>query len=463
MHVIHVPRISEEVIIMREKFSSEADGCAENRMLLSRRGFIGGSAALFSGTLLPEYVSANRREMDKRLLIVVLRGGVDGLSVIVPHGDSFYEEARQDLAIPTERLLLLDPFFGLHPSLQNLNALFASGEATIIPAAGLPVQTRSHFECQLCLESGLPSNSPSSVGWVNRLLSSLPRNADLRQRGAIAIGARPAIIAGPAPALSWSPTWFGPPDPNVLARIERMYHGGHPDLATSLANGIAAERLAGNAGEGIGANLTPLQIGFRGAGRLLGAAGGPQLAVLSVYGWDTHNSQGNLSGQIVNRLSDLDEAIGEFRQQFTTAAWQNTAVICVTEFGRAVQTNGTSGTDHGVGMPVILVGGALNGGIRGDWPGLEARLLLDNRDLRPTVDLRSVFKGTVRDLFGIPQSTLNNIIFPDSGSSAPPMNNLIREVAEPLRGRAVAAANVTRADAGSLQNIFSYRDAHGAR
>jgi len=448
---------------MCEQLLPEAEGCFENRLLLSRRTFIGGSATLFTGALLPEYVSANRRDTDKRLLIVVLRGGMDGISVVVPHGDPFYEEARRDLAIPTERLLHIDSFFGLHPALQNLSSFFASGEATIIPAAGLPVQTRSHFECQANLESGLPTNSPSSVGWVNRLLSSLPRAAALRQRGAISIGAHPAIIAGPAPVLSWSPTWFGALNHEILARIERMYHDGHPDLATSLVNGLAAERLAGGAGDGIGANLTPLQIGFRGAGRLLGVADGPQIAVLSVSGWDTHNSQGNLSGQIVNRLGGLDEALGEFRQQFTAEAWQNTAVICVTEFGRAVQANGTNGTDHGVGMPVIMVGGALNGGIRGDWPGLEAKLLLDRRDLRPTVDLRSVFKGLVRDLFGIQQSTLNNTIFPDSGSDAPPMNNLIREIVQPIRGRERPVENGLRARASSFQDIFTYRDAYGAR
>jgi uncharacterized protein (DUF1501 family) len=442
----------------------DTSGCSENNLLLSRRVFLGGTAALFTGALLsPGEAFANQRGSDPRLLIVILRGGLDGLSTIIPYGDSNYESYRGDLVIQRDRIERIGPFFGLHPAMRNLLRFYRAGNAALIPATGLPVRTRSHFECQANLENGLPGNLAGSTGWVNRLLATLPRNSRIVQRGGTTIGPVPQILAGPAPVLSWTPNWFGRPDSQVLSALERMYGaGGHGALSLALERGLQAEQIARGAAGQVGANLSPLETGFRGAARLLGAANGPRVAVLSASGWDTHNAQGNLSGQIANRLSALDAAFGAFRQEMSAAAWAETVVLCATEFGRSVFINGTSGTDHGVGMPVILLGGAVNGGLHGDWPGLERRALISGRDLRPTVDLRSVFKGVLRDHLGATPHSLNTVVFPESTISARPMNNLVRSTSatQSASGVSVVAAPASGPSA-ELRDLRAYRTVHG--
>ncbi len=163
--------------------------------------------------------------------------------------------------------------------------------------------------------------------------------------------------------------------------------------------------------------MSQLRKGFIGAARLMRAETGPRIAVLSVGGWDTHADQGTLTGQFNNRLLELDQALGDFKTEIG-AAWSKTVAICVTEFGRTVRVNGDRGTDHGQATVSLLVGGALKAGIFGDWPGLADNQLSDG-DLRPTVDLRAVFKGLLRDHLGVPQDTLENVVFPESAGFAP--------------------------------------------
>jgi uncharacterized protein (DUF1501 family) len=172
-------------------------------------------------------------------------------------------------------------------------------------------------------------------------------------------------------------------------------------------------------------NISQLRKGFRGAGRLLAAAEGPRIAVLCIDGWDTHVDQGGTTGIHADLLAELDLAIGDFRACIGTV-WPKTVMICATEFGRTVRTNGDEGTDHGVGTLTLLAGGAVNGGqIFGDWPGLAPANLYEGSDLTPATDLRSVFKGVLSDHLGVPASILNNTVFPGS-ADAPAMGNLIK-------------------------------------
>lgn len=442
-------------------------GCRENGLLMSRRGFLGVSAGLFTSALLPPGVAmANTGGgNDPRLLVVLLRGGLDGLSTLVPFGDPDYERHRGDLTIARNRVQRLDPVFGLHPALRNLLRLYRNGEVALIPAAGLPVQSRSHFECQANLQNGLPGNVAGATGWVNRLLTALPPRTRMAQRGGVTIGPVPQILAGPAPVMSWTPTWFAQPMPQIVAMLEQIYRGArNADLAAALDRGLAADALASGVAGHVRPSMAPIEQGFRGAARLMGAANGPRMAVLSAAGWDTHNAQGNLSGQIASRLEGLDQGLGAFRAELPDRVWAQTVVICVTEFGRSVHVNGTSGTDHGIGMPVILLGGAVNGGIHGDWPGLTQRALVDGRDLRPTVDLRSVFKGVLRDHLGAGLPALNQQVFPQS-AAARPMAGLIRgapgarDMDEML---AELRATVSPQDM-ELRDLRSYRVVHGLR
>jgi uncharacterized protein (DUF1501 family) len=206
--------------------------------------------------------------------------------------------------------------------------------------------------------------------------------------------------------------------------IRTLYKARDPELLTYLDRGLSASRFA----EGLGVDPPDMSLllqSFRGAGRLLAAPDGPRLAAISVNGWDTHTDQGGARGALAGLLSSLDDGLAGFKAT-VGSTWAQTVVLLVTEFGRTVQNNGNHGTDHGVGTTALLAGGAVNGGrVLCDWPGLAAQDLYEGRDLKPTTDLRSVFKGVLRDHLRIPDSLLNSTIFPDSAAAAPPLNGLI--------------------------------------
>lgn len=401
-----------------------AEGCAESRLLMSRRAMLGVTAGLFSWAYMPRYAEAAGAD-DPRLLIVVLRGGMDGLNTVVPIGDRHYVSMRGGIAIPAAGTIRLNSFFGLHPSLKNFGRFYKAGDAAVVHATCVPLHNRSHFDAQDNLENGLPGKIVSnSTGWLNRLLSSLPAGAPIRSHGAIQIGDAPLILRGPAPVLGWSPTWFTPVSDPTLYMIRTLFRECDPPIFDMLERGLKADRLADRVDKDDG-QISPLRKGFRGAGRLVAAADGPRIAVLSVGGWDTHSDQGGASGVMANVLTELDTAIDDFRT-CVGSAWNKTVMVLATEFGRTVRVNGDRGTDHGVGTVALLAGGAVNGGrVFGDWPGLAPRDLYEDSDLKPTTDLRSVFKGVLRDHIGVATSLLNRTIFPES-AGAPPLGNLLK-------------------------------------
>jgi uncharacterized protein (DUF1501 family) len=358
-------------------------------------------------------------------LVVVLRGGMDGINVCVPLGDSSYVSMRGSIAIPAASTIRLDSFFGLHPALKNFGRLYKAREAAVVHATCVPLRNRSHFDAQDNLESGLPAKtSATPTGWLNRLLTALPAGAPIKSAGAIQVGDAPLILRGPAPVLGWSPTWFSAVENPTLGLVRTLYRDRDPQMYGMLERGLKAHRLASRVDNNDG-DIGSLRKGFRGAGRLLAAADGPRIAVLAVDGFDTHADQGGVQGQLAGVLTELDTALADFETCIGTA-WQNTVIVLATEFGRTVRINGDGGTDHGVGTVALLAGGAVNGGkVYGDWPGLAPAQLYEQSDLRPTTDLRSVFKGVLRDHIGVPMNLLNTSIFPESAST-PPLANLVK-------------------------------------
>jgi uncharacterized protein (DUF1501 family) len=431
-----------------------AEGCAESRLLMSRRAMLGVTAGLFSWAYMPRL--ANAADANARLLVVVLRGGMDGINVCVPFGDSNYVSMRGSIAIPAASTIRLDSFFGLHPALKNFGALYQAGDAAVVHATCVPVQNRSHFDAQDNLENGLPANTANATGWLNRLLSSLPVGTPIKSAGAIQIGEAPLILRGPAPVLGWSPTWFSAVENPTLNTVRTLYRERDPQMYGMLERGLKGNRLASRLG-GDDGDIGSLRKGFRGAGRLLAAADGPRIAVLSVDGFDTHADQGGVQGQLAGVLTELDVALADF-QSCVGTAWQNTVIVLATEFGRTVRINGDSGTDHGVGTVVLLAGGAVNGGaVYGDWPGLAPQQLYEQSDLKPTTDLRSVFKGVLRDHIGVPTNLLNATIFPESAQTAAPLANLVKS------GTAAAVSGTsTSAPAKAELPIAKYRRARRA-
>lgn len=415
-----------------------AEGCAESRLLMSRRSLFGVTAALFSSAFLPDFAQA-ATSPDARLLVIVLRGGMDGLNFMVPKLDTRYSGARGNLAIPFASTLSLGADFGLHPGLARIHGMFNSGEVAFVPAAGIPLRNRSHFDCQDNLENGLPANRSDATGWLNRLLGALPAGDPIRLRGGIEVGDSPMILSGPQPVLGWSPTWYQKPSAEYRNSILSLYQARSLPLHRMLASGLRADDMALRAGASPSADLSTLRKAFIGAARLLRVSSGPRIAVLSVHGWDTHSAQGGVTGEFNDRLRELDEAMGDLKRELGPV-WARSIAMIVTEFGRTVRTNGDSGTDHGVATVATLVGGAVRRGIFGDWPGLAPAQLYEGRDLRPTVDLRSVFKGVLRDHLGIAPSVLEAAVFPGS-VAATPLGGLVKNPV-PSSGSA-AAYNAT--------------------
>ncbi len=407
--------------------------CRENVTLSRRRLLGGGAASLALWSLIPKAAIASSR--DPRLLTVVLRGGLDGLSLIAPVGDPDYQRIRQKLALTKEGAtagLPLDDFFVLNPSMPYLHGLYQKREALAVHAVATPYRGRSHFDGQDVLESGLPGVGRADDGWLNRALKGLDIAGSANPQGLAMGGLVPLVMRGAAPVMSYIPKVYGIQlRDSTIARLMDLYSQTDRRLAKALADGVASDRIATVATPSAASGQPATPRPFRDfietaevAARFLSAADGPRVGVLSYNGWDTHANEGVIQGQLATRLAGLDAAIKAFAEGMG-AEWKNTVVMIVTEFGRTAYTNGTEGTDHGTAMAMLVLGGAVKGGrVLAKWPGLADSNLYESRDLMPTQDLRTVFKGVLRDHLGIPAGALGTIVFPES-RGADPVDGLI--------------------------------------
>jgi len=370
---------------------------------------------------------------DRRFVVVILRGALDGLAAVPPHGDPDYASIRAQLALDRNGgpapIHDLDGFFGLNPGFTNLKAMYDAKEAILFHNICSPYRNRSHFEGQNCLENGGTAPHALNDGWLNRAL--VPMGL-ANGTSAVAIEQTPPLLlTGPAKATSWMPAELPEPDSAFLAKVRALY-AHDAVLSTSLDAGINLQNQAQMMNDDPNAksgkykasygNLTPL---FAGAGQLLAHANGPRVAVLDASGWDTHVAEGAGDGQLARRLQALDQALDALKTALGPA-WTKTAVVMATEFGRTVRPNGNGGTDHGTGGAAFLLGGAVAGGsVKADWVGLKPSVLTDGRDQPVKTDLRALFKGLLADHMGVSQAALNATVFPDSGDVAP-IKGLIR-------------------------------------
>lgn len=368
---------------------------------------------------------------DRRLVVVVLRGALDGLAAVPPHGDKDYAAVRAELALSKSGAGFhdLDGFWGLHPAFTNMKAMYDAKEAVFFQNICSPYRDRSHFEGQNCLETGGSSPHALNDGWLNRALQPLGLN---NGTSAIAIEQTPPLLLlGPSKAASWMPQTLPEPDSAFLKKVRQLY-ANDKDLAASLdgamnlqaeAQAMTDDPYAKSANHKVAyGNLVPL---FEGAGKLLAQPNGPRVAVLDASGWDTHISEGAGEGPLARRLQSLDSGL-EALKTALGPAWKKTAVIMATEFGRTVRPNGSSGTDHGTGAAAFLLGGAVAGGkVKADWVGLKPAVLKDGRDQPAKTDIRALFKGVLADHMGVGNEALNGPIFPDSGNVTP-IKGLIR-------------------------------------
>lgn len=400
----------------------------------ARRELLLASGALFAWAHLPKLAHAEGR--DPRFLAIILRGALDGLAAVAPVGDPDWVTLRGADALTLDGkapALKLDDFFALNPAMPNLHRMFQGGEAIVIHACATPYRERSHFDGQDLLESGLPKPGPSDSGWLNRALSGLAAGGRVNPSGskAFAVGpVTPLIVRGPAPVLSWAPQRIQPASEDTVSRLLDLYRQSDPKLASVLEDSSKlsviehTEDMSQKSGgrgpaQGTGQVRAYFSDAAGTAAKFLAQPDGPRVGALALEGWDTHVNEGIATGRLSQLLGALDDALAAIKTNMGTS-WPQTVVALATEFGRTAHINGTEGTDHGTATVALLVGGALKGGrVIADWPGLKPANLYQNRDLKPTIDLRAVLKGVLKDHLRADERALASDVFPGSEHVAP--------------------------------------------
>ena len=393
--------------------------------MISRRDILRSAAALTLSAGLPR-VAFSRADTDARFVLVILRGAVDGLALAPPYGDGTYRGVRGELAIPDA--LKLDGLFGLHPTFRAIHDRYADGQALLVHAVASPYRERSHFDGQDVLENGGASVGALRDGWLNRALA--PLGGSFGSEAAIAMAQNtPLVLRGSNSVTSWAPSQLPDADDSTLHRLQDLY-AEDEFFATRLAQALKSQEIADDMGgmqgkRNRGNEIQQFRTTAESTARFLTATDGPRIAVVEIGGWDTHANQGASTGALANRFAGLDAGMDTLRSELGDA-WDNTVVAVVTEFGRTAHVNGTRGTDHGTATAALLLGGAVNGGrVIADWPGLRNGDLYKGRDLRPTTDIRSLFKGILAEHLELDDAFVENEVFPDS-RGARPLTKLIR-------------------------------------
>ena len=349
-----------------------------------------------------------------RFVFVLLRGGFDGLAAVVPYGDPSYRSLRGQFAFDASELVELDDTFALAPGLAPFRELWQANELVALHAMAIPYRTRSHFDGQAVLETGVDRPVGSSDGWLNRLLQVMSG-----RRAGIAIAAgMPRSLTGPFEVQTWSPTELGSVDDAYLERLSVLYRTdktlyGRFEAAVQQKDLVGEEAMAGgNARRG---GITPL---MQTTARILRQETGPNVAAVEFSGWDTHANQGMAGGALDRLLGQLAEGLMAFRRDMG-AAWAGTTVVVMTEFGRTARPNGTRGTDHGTAGAGFVIGPTVaRAAVIADWPGLSDGALFERRDLKPTLDTRSVLKAAAAGAFDLTSAQLDRV-FPGSTVARP--------------------------------------------
>ncbi len=371
-----------------------------NRRTFVRNMCLGGLATF--GLPIVNFAQANQ---SGRFVFVLLRGGFDGLAAVVPYGDPAYRTLRGSFAFDESDLGELNDTFGLAPGLAPMRALWEANELAVLHAMAIPYRTRSHFDGQAILETGIDRPIGSSDGWLNRLLQVMAG-----QRSGIAIASgMPRSLTGSFNVQTWSPTQLGAVDDAYLDRLSSLYRTdrvlyGRFEAAVQQQNLVGEEPMAGGGARRGG--ITPL---MQATAKILRQEDGPNIAAVEFSGWDTHANQGLGGGALDRLLGQLAEGLIALRTDMG-AAWSKTTVVVMTEFGRTARPNGTRGTDHGTAGAGFVIGPTVaRSTVFADWPGLGDRALFEGRDLRPTLDTRAVLKGVVSAAFDLTPAQVDRV------------------------------------------------------
>ncbi|HYD17122.1 MAG TPA: DUF1501 domain-containing protein [Patescibacteria group bacterium] len=401
---------------------------------LTRRQLLQGAGMLIAASSLPGMKLAFAdAPVEERFIFIILRGAMDGLAAMPPYGDKNYASARGGLALPASAYTPLDNLVAAHNSFSGFTKLFTDGEAAVVHAVSTPYRERSHFDAQNVLECGAAAPNGQRDGWINRALSLYgPRPNTL----GLSIGQTiPLMMQGDVAVGTWAPAADGLPADTVLIALEKLYRKDAL-FHTALAQAVDVHNIADNAVEGDGfggkmggrrglQNKDAMAKTVKAVAQILSDPAGPRIATIEVGGWDTHAQQGLEQGPLANLFTALDAGLATFKTAMGDK-WQKTVIMVATEFGRTVAQNGTNGSDHGTASCALLVGGAVNGGkVHTRWPGLDKTQLHENRDLRPTTDMREVAKAVLIDHLKLAESDVAARVFPGS-DRVRPLEGLIR-------------------------------------
>lgn len=408
---------------------SELDwGCDATRpscssLFVSRRCFLkNGALALVGTSAIPTFLQRSvLAEMTtaassrKKLVVLFQRGAADGLNIVVPFAEPHYYQMRPTLAIPQKQVLDLDGFFGLHPAMSSLMPFYREGSLAIVHAAGSPDMTRSHFDAQDYMESGTPGVRTTPDGWLNRALQAESTRSAASPFRAVALGGQlPRTLQGAVPAVAMhNVEQFGvmAPSGRATSSIANTFASMYDASSNSLLHGTSQEAFEAvrmlkaakpehyQPAFGVTYPKGTFGSNLRQIAQLIKADLGVEAAFADIGGWDTHQNQGAVEGQLANRLHEFSDGIAAFWRDMGAQA-ADVTLVTMSEFGRTARENGTGGTDHGHANVMFVLGGSVRGGrVYGRWPGLAQEQLNEGRDLAVATDFRRVLaEATARTL-----------------------------------------------------------------
>ena len=360
---------------------------------MDRRSFIKGSIGTLYMMANPSKAFPKAKITDKRLLIVLLRGGMDGLASIPPIGDKYLSKIRKDILVKGARNL--DGFFGINPALHFLGSEYHKGRAGFVHATSFPYTGRSHFDGQNIMETGNEQPYATNTGWIGRAM-----NAGGYSSLSVSLPI-PIILRGNEINSNFFPSKFQKLSSQDYSDISQLWHND------GQLNGLLEPIMERDIPPGRGD--TRELVSF--AASEMHKTNGPRVGLLEFEGFDTHALQGNEDGHHAANLSELDGVLQSFKNSMG-ALYDNTVVVTVTEFGRTAAENGTSGTDHGYASAIFLAGGLVNGKqVISDWPGLSERDLFEGRDVRMTIDARDVYAEVVKTVFDLTDEDITRYVF----------------------------------------------------
>lgn len=403
-------------------------------MRMTRRGVLWGlglsalGSAFRPRTALGGISVTSAREASHEVLVsIFLRGGADGLSLVVPHGEDHYYRNRLTLALaspgdrrigPADRVIDLDGFFGLHPALGSLRPLYERKELAIIPACGSGDQTRSHFEAMATVERGIYQSTGPASGWLARHLESMPGD-NISPLRAVALGTMvPEALRGTSGAAALNTVEdlrlqipFAGRQDTLKKTLSHLYsRDREADLLTHAgAEALSVLRtldgLSSSTYRPSGGAVYPtdaLGSGLRQVALLVKSGVGLEAACLDQDGYDTHVAQGTSQGALAGLLRSLAGGLAAFAADLGPERWKHTTVVVLSEFGRRLEENSGAGTDHGRGGVMFILGGRgiAGGRIHGRWPGLSPDQLEGPGDVRVTTDYRSVLAEVLERRLG---------------------------------------------------------------